>query len=88
MRKPVITEKIEKMGEFFPNPAIMSNKVHFFLVEVLCNKGKQDLDDDEYVEVSLIDTEEVFQNMGKDPYTHALMGTALMLYSQFANKIS
>lgn len=72
--------KIEKIGEFFPNPAIMSNKVHFFLAEELKGDGRQNLDDDEYVETALIDTEEVIQGMGKEPYIHALMGTALNLY--------
>jgi len=74
--------KIVKIGEFSPNPAIMSNKVHFFLAEDLKNTGKQKLDEDEYVEVSLVDVDEVIQGMGKAPYIHALMGTALALYHQ------
>jgi len=74
-------EKIEKIGEFSPNPAIMSNKVHFFLAKDLGNIGKQKLDADEYVEVALVDTKEVIQGMGKPPYVHALMGTALALYA-------
>jgi 8-oxo-dGTP pyrophosphatase MutT (NUDIX family) len=71
--------KIEKIGEFSPNPAIMSNKVHFFLARDLSGTGKQNLDEDEYVEVALVDTEEVLRGMGKEPYIHALMGTALAL---------
>ncbi|MDR1836192.1 MAG: NUDIX hydrolase [Treponema sp.] len=74
--------KIEKMGESSPNPAIMSNKVHFFLAENLSGDGKQNLDDDEYVETALIDSDEVIQGIGKEPYIHALMGTALALYSR------
>jgi len=74
--------KIEKIGEFCPNPAIMSNKVHFFLAEDLSGNGKQNLDEDEYVEVALADTKDVIQGMGKKPYIHALMGTALTLYNQ------
>jgi len=76
------TQTIKKLGEFSPNPAIMSNKVHFFLAENLINSGKQNLDEDEYVEIALVDAEEVFQGMGSAPYVHALMGTALMLYHQ------
>jgi len=75
-------EKLEKIGEFSPNPAIMSNKVHFFLAEDLKGDGKQNLDEDEYVEVAIVDTEEVTMGMGKEPYIHALMGTALALYNQ------
>jgi len=72
--------KIVKLGEFSPNPAIMSNKVHFFLAEELIGGGTQNLDDDEYVEVALVDINDVFQGIGKEPYVHALMGTALALY--------
>jgi len=71
---------IEKLGEFNPNPAIMSNRVHFFLARNLEAPIEQELDDDEYVEVVTIPCEEVMNNMGKPPYVHALMGTAMALY--------
>ena len=77
-----IPQKIEKIGEFSPNPAIMSNRVHFFLAEELTNCGKQSLDEDEYVEVVLVNADEVIQGMGKEPYIHALMGSALALYNK------
>jgi 8-oxo-dGTP pyrophosphatase MutT (NUDIX family) len=80
-----IPKKIEKIGEFSPNPAIMSNKVHFFLAEELTNCGKQSLDEDEYVEVVLVNADEVIQGMGKEPYIHALMGSALALYNKNFN---
>jgi len=73
-------QKIKKLGQFNPNPAIMSNTVHFFLAEDLKGGGKQELDEDEYVEVALVDTDEVIKGMGRAPYVHALMGTALALW--------
>jgi 8-oxo-dGTP pyrophosphatase MutT (NUDIX family) len=75
-----IPGKITKLGEFNPNPAIMSNKVHFFLAQDLKKAGDQELDEDEYVEVETIPQEEVLRGMGRAPYIHALMGTALALY--------
>ncbi|MDR2479610.1 MAG: NUDIX hydrolase [Treponema sp.] len=72
--------KIRKTGEFSPNPAIMSNRVHFFLAEDLTLTGRQKLDEDEYVESVLVDAADVVNGMGKPPYIHALMGTALALY--------
>jgi len=72
--------KIEKLGEFNPNPAIMSNRVHFFLAEDLDAPNKQELDEDEYVEVETVPWEEVLRGMGKPPYIHALMGAAMSLY--------
>jgi 8-oxo-dGTP pyrophosphatase MutT (NUDIX family) len=72
--------KLRKLGEFRPNPALMSNTVHIFLAEDLRHTGAQDLDEDEYLEVSPVKPREVFQGMGKAPYVHALMGGALALY--------
>ena len=72
--------KIEKLGDFNPNPAIMSNKVHFFLATEMEAPQAQDLDDDEYVEVEIVDFEEALKGMGKPPYIHALTGTAMAMY--------
>jgi len=71
---------MKKLGEFNPNPAIMSNNVHFFLALDLNNPAKQELDEDEYVEVKNVPWEEVLKGMGKAPYSHALMGAAMVLY--------
>ena len=73
-------KKIIKLGSFNPNPAIMSNQVHFFLAEDLTPPAEQELDEDEYVEVTALAQEEVISKLGKPPYIHALMGTALSLY--------
>jgi 8-oxo-dGTP pyrophosphatase MutT (NUDIX family) len=74
--------KITKLGTFNPNPAIMSNTVHFFLAEELNNTGRQDLDEDEYVQAETVPLQDVLRGMGKPPYIHALMGTAIALYLQ------
>jgi hypothetical protein len=60
----------------------MSNRVHFFIAEDLQHTGKQTLDEDEYIEVELVNAGEVFQGLGRPPYVHALMGSALALYLQ------
>ena len=74
--------KFEKLGEFSPNPAIMSNRIHFFLALDLKDPIKQDLDPNEFVDVELISWDELFFGMGTAPYIHALTATALMLYMQ------
>ena len=72
--------KMEELGVFNPNPAIMSNRVHFFLAQELDPPNAQELDEDEYVEVETVPWEEVFRGMGRPPYIHALMGAAMSLY--------
>jgi 8-oxo-dGTP pyrophosphatase MutT (NUDIX family) len=75
-------KKIVKLGEFNPNPAIMSNHVHFFLALDLTSPVEQKLDADEYIEVEITPWEDVLKGLGKPPYIHALMGTAIALYLQ------
>jgi 8-oxo-dGTP pyrophosphatase MutT (NUDIX family) len=72
--------RILKLGEMSPNPAIMTNRVHFFLADDLRNTGKQDLDIDEYIDTQIIPVDTVIQGMGKTPYIHSLMAAALMFY--------
>jgi 8-oxo-dGTP pyrophosphatase MutT (NUDIX family) len=72
--------RIVSLGSCSPNPAIMANHVHFFLADELQALPGQNLDEDEFVDVQLVPVEEVIQNMGRVPYIHALMGTALALY--------
>lgn len=72
--------RILKLGEMSPNPAIMTNRVHFFLADSLRDTGSRNLDADEYVDVEIVPTDTVIRNMGKPPYIHSLMAAALMLY--------
>ncbi|MGP1415044.1 MAG: NUDIX hydrolase [Treponema sp.] len=74
--------KIEKLGSLFPNPAIMQNKCHIFFAECEEHEGEQHLDDDEYIETLLIPYNDVINNMGKFPFQHALMCSAVFLYIQ------
>ncbi|MFA6505583.1 MAG: NUDIX hydrolase [Treponemataceae bacterium] len=71
---------IRELGVMSPNPAIMSNRVHFFAAENFINNGKQELDEDEYVDVEFVSEQEVRGNMGRAPFTHALMASALFLF--------
>jgi 8-oxo-dGTP pyrophosphatase MutT (NUDIX family) len=68
------------LGQFNPNPAIMTNHVHIFLAEDLHNSGHQELDADEYLAMEIVPIKDVIAGMGKPPYVHALMGSALGLY--------
>jgi hypothetical protein len=63
-----------------PNPAIMSNHVHIFAANGFDEHKKQKLDEDEYVDVELVPVDFVRKNMGRAPFVHALMATALALY--------
>ncbi|MGL4986196.1 MAG: NUDIX hydrolase [Treponemataceae bacterium] len=74
-------QNMQHLGSMHPNPAIMSNTIHFYLAKDL-KQTKQNLDEDEFVHFELVEQIEVFKNIGKYPYQHALMASALQLYCQ------
>ncbi len=77
---------LEKLGECSPNPAFMTNRFHIFLAGDLTRSGQQNLDEFEFVDVELVPEEEVFSAMGKAPWNHALMTTALWYYQNRERK--
>ncbi len=70
------------LASISPNPAIMSNQVHFFAALDLENTRKVNLDDDEYLECLIEPVEKIYGSMGKEPYIHALMCAALDLFKR------
>jgi len=73
-------KKFRKLASMSPNPAIMSNTVHFFLAEELSREGAQNLDKDEFVDVEVHKFEDLINKIGKPPYIHSLTATALCHY--------
>lgn len=72
--------KLTYLGSANPNPALMSNRVHFFAAEELEGTGIQHLDSDEFVEYMQIPQKEVFEKIGTEEYPHALMMSALLKF--------
>ena len=72
--------KLTKLGTVNPNPALFSNHVHFFLAQELTATGKQNLDNDEFINCIELTKKEVLEGMGTEQFPHAIMGMALCLY--------
>mgnify|MGYP003320482472 CR=1 FL=1 len=72
--------KITKIGTVNPNPALFNNHVHVYLAEDLISTGKQDLDNDEFINYIEMAKTEVLEGMGTEQFPHAIMGTALCFY--------
>jgi len=77
--------KLTYLGCANPNPALMSNKVHFFAAQELIGTGVQHLDDDEFVEYLQVPCEEVYAKIGTEEYPHALMMSALLKFKLMKN---
>lgn len=69
-----------ELGCVNPNPALFSNHFHVYLAKDLKFTGKQNLDDDEYINCIELDKEEVIAQMGGKDFCHGLMAAALFLY--------
>ena len=78
--------KLTYLGSANPNPALMSNRVHFFAAENLQGSGIQHLDEDECVEYMQIPQKEVYEKIGSQEYPHALMMSALLKFKLMKEK--
>ena len=72
--------KLIELGSVNPNPALFNNHVHFYLAQDLTATGKQNLDDDEFINCMELSKKEVLEGMGTEQFPHAIMGMALSLY--------
>ncbi len=74
--------KLTYLGRVNANPALFSNHMYFFCAQDLELTGKQQLDNDEFVNYMKISKKEVFAKMGSKDYPHALMAAALCRYRE------
>lgn len=69
-----------------PNPALFSNKVHFYLAEDLTDTGVLHPDEDEFLHSFRVPIAEVLEKFGTGEYLHAFLGTAIALYLRHTQK--
>ncbi|MCL2519455.1 MAG: NUDIX hydrolase [Spirochaetaceae bacterium] len=76
--------KLTLLSSDSPNPALFNNTLYIFLAEDLENKGKQQLDEAERIEVLLEDKAKVIKNLGIPPCNcGSIMTNALLWYLRF-----
>ena len=75
------------IGASHPNPAIMSNRCHFVLVEQCRQTAGLDWDDDEEIERLTLPVEKVYQQARAGKITHALVLDALLYFLPHWQKI-
>jgi mutator protein MutT len=73
-------QKFTLLGSMNPNPAIQNNSVYIFLAEGCTRSQAQHTDSDEFLNVETMRFGDIAAGMGRPPFIHALMGTALGLY--------
>jgi 8-oxo-dGTP pyrophosphatase MutT (NUDIX family) len=76
-------KRLVPLASFSPNPALMTNRQHFFLAFDLTDTGKLHLDEDEYMQVIIEDAESVYRHMENGEYSHGLMVCGAFLYQRY-----
>jgi 8-oxo-dGTP pyrophosphatase MutT (NUDIX family) len=76
-------KKLIQLASFSPNPALMTNRQHFFLAFDLTDTGKLHLDEDEYMHVIIEESESVYEHMQSGEYSHGLMACGAFLYQRY-----
>lgn len=71
---------LKHLAVLSPNPAIMENECHIFYAETGEESLSQELDSDEFLNVVNVPVKTAIKNMGRPPYTHAIMNAAMFLY--------
>jgi 8-oxo-dGTP pyrophosphatase MutT (NUDIX family) len=72
--------KITHLKSLNVNPAIMSNRITFYLVEDCELEGSQELDPAEEIEVITVTVDELSDMMKNGEFTHSIAVTGLGLY--------
>ncbi|GEM_PF-5095992 len=70
------------LGSVNPNPAFMTNTVHFFLAEELIDTGEKHLDEHEETETQFWDWNEVEKRLGDTDFHHGIILITAWFYKK------
>jgi ADP-ribose pyrophosphatase len=82
----LVGSRVTLLGEINPNPAFMSNRAYFYLIEDVVPQAKQDLDENEQIDVLSVPLEEVVEQMGTGIYDNGIMMIALGFFMREAKR--
>jgi len=73
------------MGTLYPNPAIQTNSMYYFLALGVEKVSEQELDDGEDIEVHLVPFDELIEMTRRGEFPHALQVAALFYAMNYLN---
>jgi len=74
-----------QMGKLYPNPAIQTNLMYYFLALGAEKVSEQELDDGEDIEVHLVPLDELIEMTKRGEFPHALQVAALFYVMNYLN---
>ncbi|MCK9229997.1 MAG: NUDIX hydrolase [Syntrophales bacterium] len=75
-----IAEEMIPLGSVHPNPAFFDNMCHTFLAKNVSRLQKQDLDEQEDIEIVLVPLHEIHELLRNGTITHSLIAVAFYRY--------
>ena len=79
-------EKLEKIGEVSPNPAIMDNRAYTYIAPDARRASNQNLDEHEILDAELIPVDELNPERHPEFFVHAIMVSAMYWYETWKEK--
>jgi len=73
-------KSVHLLKSLWVNPAIMSNRINFYLIEDCVLSSTQDLDEAEDIEVITVTADELSEMIGSGSFTHSIAVTGIGLY--------
>ncbi len=78
-----VSKAMVKLGTIAPNPAILSNRCHFFLASEVIPTGQRELDSAEDIDIVSIDPKEIPDLIAKETLRHGIIVAALYYYELY-----
>ncbi len=76
-------KKLIRLGTISPNPAILTNRCHFFLASDAFPQGRQELDSAEVIDPVLIDQSMIPKLISEESLRHGIIIAALYYYDLY-----
>ncbi|MCY4170579.1 MAG: NUDIX hydrolase [Bacteroidetes bacterium] len=78
-----ISKPVVKLGTIAPNPAILSNRCHFFLAPDAIPTGQRELDSAEDIDILTLDPEQIPDLIARGTLRHGIIIAALYYYELY-----
>ncbi len=78
-----VAETLIPLGSIAPNPAILTNRCHFFLAKHAVPTGHQELDSAEDIELALLDRTMIPNLIAEETLRHGIIIAALYHYDMY-----
>ena len=73
-----VTDELENLGFFYPNPARQNNRAYNFLARTVRKVGEQDLDDCEDIEIDFLPVDEILRLIENGEFCHSIHVACVM----------